>query len=135
MTLCTMAMHSSQRNRAFAVGYGRTQIAQLCAALSRLCPRPTAVHNESSLQLLSSGGLGFLLRSWLQRRVRDSAGAFLAAECGRRLAAPSGRSSSLRCGRSTWTCSFAGGWVAAIEECPALPPRLCAGRMVVAARI
>ncbi len=34
MTLCTMAMHSSQRNRAFAVGYGRAQIAQLCAALS-----------------------------------------------------------------------------------------------------
>ena len=47
--------------------------------------------------------------------------AFLAAEYGRRLAAPPGRSSSLRCGRSTWTRGFAGGMVAAIEECPAPP--------------
>jgi hypothetical protein len=46
--------------------------------------------------------------------------AFLAAEYGRRLAAPPGRSSSLRCGRSTWTCGVAGGRVAAIEEWPAL---------------
>jgi hypothetical protein len=38
--------------------------------------------------------------------------ALLAAECGRRLAAPPGRSSSLRCGRSTWTCGCAGGRVA-----------------------
>jgi hypothetical protein len=48
-------------------------------------------------------------------------GAFLVAECGRRLAAPPGRSSSLRCGRSTWTCGFAVGGMAAIEEgqpCP-----------------
>jgi hypothetical protein len=48
-------------------------------------------------------------------------GAFLVAENGRRLAAPPGRSSSLRRGRSTWRCGFAGGKVAAIEECPALP--------------
>src|SRR6202035_1091295 len=47
--------------------------------------------------------------------------AFLAAECGRRLAAPPGRSSSLRCGRSTWTRGGAGGRLAAIEEWPALP--------------
>ena len=47
--------------------------------------------------------------------------AFLAAECGRRLAAPPGRSSSLRCGRSTWTCGVAGGSVAATGEWPALP--------------
>jgi hypothetical protein len=43
-------------------------------------------HIEPSLQLLSSGCLGFLLQSWLQRRVRDPTGAFLAAEYGRRLA-------------------------------------------------
>jgi hypothetical protein len=42
--------------------------------------------------------------------------AFLAAECGRRLAAPPGRSSSLRCGRSTWIFGVAGGSVAAIED-------------------
>src|SRR5690348_574687 len=47
--------------------------------------------------------------------------AVLAAEYGRRLAAPPGRSSSLRCGRSTWTCGVAGGRVATIEEWPALP--------------
>ena len=47
--------------------------------------------------------------------------AFLAAECGRRLAAPPGRSSSLRCGRSTWTCGVADGRVAAIGEWPTLP--------------
>ena len=47
--------------------------------------------------------------------------AFLAAEYGRRLAAPPGCSSSLRCGRSAWTRGFAGGMVAAIEECPAPP--------------
>src|SRR3984885_8162951 len=47
--------------------------------------------------------------------------AFLAAECGRRLAVPPGRSSSLRCGRSTWTCGFADGGVAAIAECPGVP--------------
>ena len=37
------------------------------------------------------------------------------------LAAPPGRSSSLRCGRSTWTCGCAGGKGAAIEECQGLP--------------
>jgi hypothetical protein len=47
--------------------------------------------------------------------------AFLVAECGRRLAAPPGRLSSLRCGRSTWTCGVAGGRVAAVEEWLALP--------------
>lgn len=47
--------------------------------------------------------------------------AFLAAEYCRRLAAPPGRSSSLRCGRSTWTCGFADGGMAAIEERPAVP--------------
>src|SRR6516165_12148634 len=52
--------------------------------------------------------------------------AFPAAECGSRLAAPPGRSSSLRCGRSTWTCGVAGGEVAAIGECPALPSALAA---------
>jgi hypothetical protein len=46
--------------------------------------------------------------------------AFLAAGCGRRLASPPGRSSSLRCGRSTWTCGVAGG-VAATGEWPAVP--------------
>jgi len=52
---------------------------------------------------------------------------FLVAECGRRLAAPPGRSSSLLCGRSTWTCGFAGGGMAAIEERPALPGEPGAG--------
>src|SRR5690348_4615747 len=47
--------------------------------------------------------------------------AFLVVEFGRRLAAPPGRTSSLRCGRSTWICCFAGGDVAAIEERPAVP--------------
>jgi hypothetical protein len=68
--------------------------------------------------LFGVGGLG--------RRARGSHRAFLAAEYGRRLAAPPGRSSSLRCGRSTWTCGFADGKVAAIEECPALPGILAA---------
>jgi hypothetical protein len=40
---------------------------------------------------------------------------------GRRLGAPPGRSSSLRCGRSTWICGLAGGRVAAAGECLALP--------------
>src|SRR6266508_4120053 len=52
--------------------------------------------------------------------------AFPAAECGRRLAAPPGRSSWLRCGRSTWTCGVAGGRVAAAGERPALPRILAA---------
>src|SRR5689334_15569381 len=52
--------------------------------------------------------------------------AFPAAEYDRRLAAPPGRSSSLRCGRSTWTCGVAGDEVAATGECPALPGRLAA---------
>ena len=47
--------------------------------------------------------------------------AFLVAKYGRRLAAPPGRSSSLRCGRSTWTCGVTDGRLAAIEEWPALP--------------
>jgi hypothetical protein len=47
--------------------------------------------------------------------------AFLVAECGRRIAAPPGRSSSLRCGRSTWTCGFTAGGMAAAGECPAAP--------------
>src|SRR5512142_950938 len=50
--------------------------------------------------------------------------AFPAAEYGRRLAAPPGRSSSLGCGRSIWTCGFAGGLVAAIGERAALPGML-----------
>ena len=41
------------------------------------------------------------------------------------LAAPAGRSSSLRCGRSTWTCGCAGGGMAAIEESLSLPRRAC----------
>ena len=42
------------------------------------------------------------------------------------LAAPPGRSSSLRCGRTTGRCGFAGGGMAAIEECLGLPPaRAC----------
>ena len=58
---------------------------------------------------------------------------------------PPGRSSSLRSGRSTWTCGFAGGRVAATGECPVLPrdsarldrgaegmPAVALGRMVVA---
>src|SRR5260370_4377750 len=49
-------------------------------------------------------------------------GAFLVADCGRRLAAPPGRSSSLRCGRSPWTRGFAGGRMAAIAEWPPLLP-------------
>jgi hypothetical protein len=54
-------------------------------------------------------------------------GAFLAAECGRRLAAPPGRSSSLRCGRSTWTRGFAGGdGTAAAGERPGVPGELAA---------
>ncbi len=40
--------------------------------------------------------------------------------CGRRLAAPPGRSSLLRCGRSAWTRGFADGMVAAAGEWPAL---------------
>ena len=47
--------------------------------------------------------------------------AFPAAGCGRRLAAGPGRSSSLRCGRSTWACGFAGGRGAATGERPSLP--------------
>jgi len=75
------------------------------------------MHNESSLLLLSSGcpGLG------PSEASRGPLGAFLAAEYGRLFAAPPGRTSSLCCGRSTWTCGFAGGKGAAIEECPALP--------------
>jgi hypothetical protein len=58
---------------------------------------------------------------------------------------PPGRSSSLRSGRSTWTCGSAGGRVAATGECPVLPrdsarldrgpegmPALALGFMVVA---
>jgi hypothetical protein len=44
MTLCTMTMHSAQRNRALAAGYGRADRPALRAP-ERLCPRPTAVHN------------------------------------------------------------------------------------------
>src|SRR5215831_7283668 len=51
---------------------------------------------------------------------------FPAAECGRCLAAPPGRSSSLRCGRSTWRCGVAGGGVAATGERPALSRLLAA---------
>jgi hypothetical protein len=58
---------------------------------------------------------------------------------------PAGRSSSLRSGRSTWACGFAGGRVAATGECPVLPrdsarpgrgavgiPAVALGLMVVA---
>jgi hypothetical protein len=47
-------------------------------------------------------------------------------DSGRRLAVPPGRSSSLRCGRSTWTPGVADGMAAAIEEWPALPWALAA---------
>jgi hypothetical protein len=50
--------------------------------------------------------------------------AFLVAEYGRRLAVPPGRSSSLRCGRSTWTCGVTDGRLAAVEEWPTLPRAL-----------
>src|SRR6516165_4981939 len=61
--------------------------------------------------------------------------AFLAAEYGRCLAAPPGRSSSLRCGRSTWTCGVADGRVAAIEEWPALPRALAGPGAGLAAEV
>ncbi len=73
-----------------------------------LCCTASAARNEASLR---QGGWAKFLR------------AFLAAECDRRLASRPGRSSSLRCGRSTWTRDFAaGGDWAAIEERPGVQP-------------
>src|ERR1700748_1608168 len=64
------------------------QIIRLCAPQQLNAETFGVAHIEASL--CQGAGAGFPV-------------AFLAAECGRRLAARPGRSSSLRCGRSTLT--------------------------------
>ena len=84
----------------------------------------TPVPNESSLcQGVAAVFLAACQMVFERCGFTSGAGArgLPAGEDGRRLGAPPGRSSSLRCGRSTWTCGLAGGRVAAAGECPALP--------------
>jgi hypothetical protein len=80
--------------------------------------------SPGAVAMTADGGFLIAAREVFRRCGVSSGGwplAFLAAERGRRLAAPPGRSSSLHCGRCTWTCGCAVGTVAATGEWPALP--------------
>src|SRR5262245_8832256 len=85
---------------------------------AKTAPSESSLCQEVAVVFLAACGMAFGGCGFTGGR---GPGAFPAAEYGRRLAAPPGRSSSLRCGRSAWTCGLAGGGVAAAGECLALP--------------